>query len=290
MNEIGISLIWLAIQVTVLCAVVLAVSGVLGRKLRQTSLPTTVALLLVIVLSAGLFSPWPRWDFRSARVDSSISQTTASPIAQPVDNSEPSSLSTGLPDTSLESPILSGTLGFWNGLKMELGSRAAAEVNRGDSWNWIGWLAAGMIGVCGLGLVRLTAGWWSVRQCVRRSRPITESNVLVTLNELQSAMNCCAPVQMRESKDLSSAATVGWRSPIILLPAGWRSWSDNECRMVLAHELAHIASGDSVGWLIAQLGLLLHFYHPLVHWLVRRLRLEQELAADAAAARVTGGW
>ena len=290
MNEIGISLIWLAIQVTVLCAVVLAVSGVLGRKLRQTSLPTTVALLLVIVLSAGLFSPWPRWDFRSARVDSSISQTTASPIAQPVDNSEPSSLSTGSPDTSLESPILSGTLGFWDGLKMELGSRAAAEVNRGDSWNWIGWLAAGMIGVCGLGLVRLTAGWWSVRKCVRRSRPITESNVLVTLNELQSAMNCCAPVQMRESKDLSSAATVGWRSPIILLPAGWRSWSDNECRMVLAHELAHIASGDSVGWLIAQLGLLLHFYHPLVHWLVRRLRLEQELAADAAAARVTGGW
>jgi hypothetical protein len=31
-----------------------------------------------------------------------------------------------------------------------------------------------------------------------------------------------------------------------------------------------------------------HFYHPLVHWLVHRLRLEQELTADDLAARVFG--
>ena len=38
-----------------------------------------------------------------------------------------------------------------------------------------------------------------------------------------------------------------------------------------------------------RLGLSLHFYHPLLHWLMSRLRLEQELAADAAAASVSGG-
>ena len=39
----------------------------------------------------------------------------------------------------------------------------------------------------------------------------------------------------------------------------------------------------------AQLAVALHFYHPLAHWLAARLRLEQELAADAWAARLSGG-
>jgi hypothetical protein len=57
---------------------------------------------------------------------------------------------------------------------------------------------------------------------------------------------------------------------------------------VLAHELAHVCRGDYPAWLFSQLGLALHFYHPLMHWLVRRLRLEQELAADEWGARVAG--
>jgi hypothetical protein len=40
---------------------------------------------------------------------------------------------------------------------------------------------------------------------------------------------------------------------------------------------------------LAQLSLAIHFYHPLVHWLAARLRLEQELAADATAAELSGG-
>src|SRR5258708_36844007 len=59
--------------------------------------------------------------------------------------------------------------------------------------------------------------------------------------------------------------------------------------MVLAHEIAHIARHDFATLIAAQVAVVLHFYHPLVHWLAARLRLEQELAADAAAARLTGG-
>ncbi len=47
----------------------------------------------------------------------------------------------------------------------------------------------------------------------------------------------------------------------------------------------------AISWpgLAAQIGLALHFYHPLAHWLASRLRLEQELAADAWGARLSGG-
>ena len=40
---------------------------------------------------------------------------------------------------------------------------------------------------------------------------------------------------------------------------------------------------------MAQLGMVLHFYNPVVHWLVSRLRLQQELAADALGAALAGG-
>ncbi len=43
--------------------------------------------------------------------------------------------------------------------------------------------------------------------------------------------------------------------------------------------------GDFLTGLLAQLSVALHFYHPLAHWLAKRLRLEQELAADAWGSR-----
>ena len=88
---------------------------------------------------------------------------------------------------------------------------------------------------------------------------------------------------------LATPATIGWRRPLLLLPGDWRDWGPDERRAVLAHELAHVRRGDFLAGLAAQLGLSLHFYHPLAHWLAARLRLEQELAADAWAARLSGG-
>ena len=92
-----------------------------------------------------------------------------------------------------------------------------------------------------------------------------------------------------ECRPLATAATIGWRRPLVLLPGCWRAWSSAELRAVLAHEIAHVSRGDFAAQFVSQIGLALHSYHPLIHWIAGRLRLEQELAADAAAARVAGG-
>ena len=54
----------------------------------------------------------------------------------------------------------------------------------------------------------------------------------------------------------------------------------------MAHEVAH---HDYPSWVLAQISLIANFYNPLVHWLVSRLRIEQELAADGCGARLAGG-
>jgi hypothetical protein len=55
------------------------------------------------------------------------------------------------------------------------------------------------------------------------------------------------------------------------------------------HELVHIARSDYAVSVVGRFGLALHFYHPLLHWIVARLQLQQELATDALAARLAGG-
>jgi hypothetical protein len=99
----------------------------------------------------------------------------------------------------------------------------------------------------------------------------------------------CGRVAVCESPDLTAPAIIGCCRPLVVLPLGWRTWSKLELTAVLAHELAHVRRRDYLGWLVARFCLALHFYHPLIHWLARRLRLQQELAADALGARHAGG-
>ena len=56
-------------------------------------------------------------------------------------------------------------------------------------------------------------------------------------------------------------------------------------RWSLAHEWTHIERHDFRAWLTAGLARVLFFYHPLVWWLRRQLRLCQDFLADDRAAR-----
>jgi hypothetical protein len=109
------------------------------------------------------------------------------------------------------------------------------------------------------------------------------------LGRLRIETGCPRAVEARETDDLTTPATIGWLRPVLLLPSEWRDWDVTERRAVLAHELGHVRRGDYVLGLWAQACLAVHAYHPLAHWLAARLRLEQELAADAWGARLSGG-
>ncbi len=146
-----------------------------------------------------------------------------------------------------------------------------------------------MLGSMALGLVRLASGLWAIRRLRSRSEPLADPDLIDTVALLRAEMNCSHPVEVRTSAELATPATIGWSRTLILLPQDWQTWNDDERRAVLAHELAHVCRGDFVTGLLAQVSLALQFYHPLAHWLSARLRLEQELAADAWSAKISGG-
>jgi hypothetical protein len=74
--------------------------------------------------------------------------------------------------------------------------------------------------------------------------------------------------------------TWGWRRAVVLLPAGAEGWPAARRRVVLLHELAHVARGDFLTQLAAEVARALYWFNPLVWRAARRLRLESEHACD----------
>jgi hypothetical protein len=129
----------------------------------------------------------------------------------------------------------------------------------------------------------------SLRKLKKNSFVINDPRLSQFLAELMYRSNREISFEARSSTYVTSPATTGILKQVMWLPMDWNQWSDLELRGILAHELAHFRNRDHLAQLIAQACLALHFYNPIVHWLVNRLRLEQEWAADQIAAEALGG-
>ena len=299
MNSLSNLLVCGLLQVTIVAAVGLVVVAISGRWSRISSAWFSCVTLFAIVVLTGLaFVPWPSW------LEEATTGSTADSVAYSSSNMENGNIGDDAlaKAKNLTQPVPFGFADFLSagveGLRnlnraeiLESSSTLVTDdsevVPAGSVWTrWFVWLFVGGVLV---GLIRLIGGMIGVRLMVRSSRPLTDAGLRETVDVLAAELRCPRSIELRESTHLATAATVGWRRPVILISKEWRSWSEYQLRSVLAHEIAHIARGDFASTVAAQLGLVLHFYHPLVHWLVNRLRLEQELAADAMAARVVGG-
>ena len=64
------------------------------------------------------------------------------------------------------------------------------------------------------------------------------------------------------------------------MPLEADDWSDDRRRVVLLHELSHVKRCDCRLQAIAQVAYAWHWFNPLVHVAVARLRAEQERACD----------
>jgi bla regulator protein BlaR1 len=82
---------------------------------------------------------------------------------------------------------------------------------------------------------------------------------------------------------------VGVFRPRIVLPTDFESrYTPEERVLILAHERAHLRRRDTLVNGIATLSLCLFWFNPLMHWAIARLRLDQELACDAAVLATSG--
>ena len=138
-------------------------------------------------------------------------------------------------------------------------------------WAIYGLVAAAIV-------ARLLLGRWLLGSHWRRadSHPAFAG----ILEQLKARFGIGREVELRLSCDPAMPITWGMTNPRILLPSDAASWPEERRRLVLLHELAHVARYDSPVRLAAGLACALYWFQPAIWLAVRKLRIEQEHAAD----------
>jgi TonB family protein len=139
---------------------------------------------------------------------------------------------------------------------------------------WI-WLAG--VGLC---LFRLAAA---------RPPRWTTSVVSEQGEQIARELGIRRRVRFGESPDIPVAETYGLFRPVVVLPPSVACWTEDRLRVVLTHELIHVARHDWIVSVAAEAAASLHWFNPLAWVALRRLRLEREAACDdAVLARGVG--
>ncbi len=293
MNEFGAILLGSVLRGTAFAALGLILVLLLRKRgpaaVSLVMLATLVGMAGVTLFGASSQTRWWSFDAISiAQADSIASHDAKRNLAaQPeIDNqgNKTEDQSAAEPQAAASSPVLPDAL---RDLARALVQSAAQPQKTG--WGWQAWVAILALGGIALGLGRFALGLAAVHLLRKSSGPVADPIIEERVEIIRAEIGLTRAVQVRVSPGLTTPATVGWLRPAILLPPEWTEWDERERDVVLSHELAHIRRNDYISGLLGQLSLALHYYHPLAHWLAGRLRLEQELAADAWGAQLSGG-
>ena len=96
-------------------------------------------------------------------------------------------------------------------------------------------------------------------------------------------------VRLLESALVRVPMAIGYLKPVVLLPLGaLNGVPAQQMEAILVHELAHIRRRDYLMNIIQSLLEVIFFYHPVVWWLSKNIRIERENICDDIAITITG--
>lgn len=238
------SLLLVAGRAAAILAVVLVALRVLRRARPATRRSLLVAAFAIVLVLPIITAALPALHLRGPDSGPELASTAASSTADPIDAD------------SIAPPVaISAAPARATGARSEALSPRAIAI---AVW------AAGVLVV----LSRLAVGLVRARRLVRAAQFVETFDF------------AGRPVEVRISGTVDTPSVTGLFVPVVLLPANASSWSAERRRVVLAHELAHVAHHDCLANAIAQLAVALHWFDPLIWIAARRLRIERELAAD----------
>jgi beta-lactamase regulating signal transducer with metallopeptidase domain len=190
-------------------------------------------------------------------------------------------------EVTKSSPLAAAAWSIARGSTAAGGATTVTSFTRSmDAFPWL--VEAWLIGVALLSL-RSAGGFFLLERERRRKCAVVADQVLAICYELQDQLGIDRAIQYCESAYLQAPAVIGWFRPIIFLPVSTLTGlSDEQLRMVIAHELAHIQRLDAFMNVFQVCAETLLFYHPAVWWLNKRIRAERELCCDEIAVSVCG--
>ena len=116
-----------------------------------------------------------------------------------------------------------------------------------------------------------------------RAEICAADRLLLALHEEGQRLGARRLPRLRFSSNVESPLLIGLWRPTIVLPADVeQKFDEAELRLMIAHELAHLARHDLAWNWLPTVAAWLFFFHPLVWLMVRRWCEAQEAACDEA--------
>jgi Antirepressor regulating drug resistance, predicted signal transduction N-terminal membrane component len=250
-------------SVVLLATLVLAVSAIAGWCVRRSGAEarglvcrSAVVALLVVFVGREVPLHWVAW-------------VVPSVLAEPL---------VALGRVQVTAPAI-------HGVPVAIDARDVAALTP------LGLGAALAVYLLGIGVVLLPTVFASMaaRRRVGRARDVTGAEWTSLIAEARSALGTGRHARVSISDEVGVAMTLGFFSPVVILPRNVESWTAPQRRMVLLHELAHVRAADWLFALGARVMCALLWFHPGAWWLAAELRETCELACDdrvlAAGAR-----
>jgi beta-lactamase regulating signal transducer with metallopeptidase domain len=115
---------------------------------------------------------------------------------------------------------------------------------------------------------------------LRRAIPLRGARWDDALDDARRTLGVNRNVRLYVDRRASVPMTWGALRPVIVLPATATTWSTEQLRIVLLHELGHVHANDWAFNLAARVACAFYWFHPGVWWAARSLRDDCEIACD----------
>ncbi len=123
----------------------------------------------------------------------------------------------------------------------------------------------------------------SIRLAEKLLRKTSEGQVaeswIVAVGEIARKLGIRTP-KLVVGDSVTVPMVVGVFRPVVLLPMEHVDWTPAERDGVLLHELSHLKRRDPLGLVFSRIVFAIYWFHPLVWWVAKRLRIERETACD----------
>jgi beta-lactamase regulating signal transducer with metallopeptidase domain len=138
--------------------------------------------------------------------------------------------------------------------------------------------------------LRIFAQGLAARKLIREATPVQDAPASDLFARLLTEARVRQSVALLEHPAVNGPLLVGVLRPRVLLPTdASTSFSPEELRLALSHEVIHIRRNDLLLSFVPYVARTLFFFHPLAWLAVREHRLALEAACDRDALVLTGG-
>ncbi|MBX2819863.1 MAG: M48 family metalloprotease [Rhodothermaceae bacterium] len=150
-----------------------------------------------------------------------------------------------------------------------------------------------VVGLWIIGVIVLSVRWMGgligVYRLRRRGLAVENDVIQSVFDTLVERLGIKSSVRLLATVHVDQPMVIGWLKPVVLLPVSiLTNLSPAHVEAILAHELVHVRRHDYLILVLQLVMEIVFFYHPVVWWVSRQMRVEREYACDDLVTKALG--